>query len=180
MKIRPDNSALFVLLLLIFFFPGCVAGDFEDTRKPGRSIFVEKIADGDSMEAVVMGKREEIRLIGIDAPELKQRPWGKRARKYLEKLVAASGWEVRIEYDREKRDQYNRILAYIWTRDGSLINEEMLRSGLAVLFTFPPNVKYVDRLRAAQAIARENKTGIWGKDGLRQLPSEYRKGHPRM
>jgi len=55
----------------------------------------------------------------------------------------------------------------------------MLRSGQAVLLTFSLNVKHVDRLRAAQVIARENKTGIWGKGGLRQLPSDFRKEHPR-
>ncbi len=180
MKIRSVNTAPMVLLIIVSLLSGCTAGDTsEKNKKDDRAIFVEKIADGDSIEVVIRGSREQIRLIGIDAPELAQRPWGKRAKKYLEELVAASGWELGIEYDVEKRDQYNRVLAYLWTRDGMLINEEMLRSGLAVLFTFPPNVKYVDRLRAAQVIARENKTGIWGKGGLRQLPSAYRKEHPR-
>jgi len=60
-----------------------------------------------------------------------------------------------------------------------MINEEIVRNGYAVLFTFPPNVKYADRLTAAQIIARENRLGIWGKDGLKQMPSAYRKEHPR-
>ena len=181
MMIRSLTTAPMVVLIIVSLLSGCTAGDSSDgNKKDGRVIFVERIADGDSIEAVIKGTREQIRLIGIDAPELAQRPWGKKAKKYLEELVAASGWELRIEYDVEKRDQYSRILAYLWTRDGMLINEEMLRSGLAVLFTFPPNVKYVDRLRAAQVIARENTTGIWGKGGLRQLPSDYRKEHPRM
>lgn len=180
MQIRSVNTAPIVLLLIVSLLSGCTAGDTsEKNKKDDRVIFVEKIADGDSIEVVIRGSREQIRLIGIDAPELAQRPWGKRAKKYLEELVAASGWELGIEYDVEKRDQYNRVLAYLWTRDGRLINEEMLRSGLAVIFTFPPNVKYVDRLRGAQVIARENKNGIWGKGGLRQLPSAYRKEHPR-
>jgi len=169
-----------VLLIIGLLLFSCMAHDSsEGKKKDDRSIFVEKIADGDSIEAVIRGTRQQIRLIGIDAPELGQRPWGKKAKKYLEELVAASGWELGIEYDVEKRDQYNRVLAYLWTRDGRLISEEMLRSGLAVLYTFPPNVKYVDRMRAAQVIARENKTGIWGKSGLRQMPSDYRKEHPR-
>jgi len=182
MKIRLVKTALIVLLAIASLLAGCTSGDSSEGKKQdGRVvIFVEKIADGDSIEAVIRGTREQIRLIGIDAPELAQRPWGKKAKKYLEEMVAASGWELGVEHDVEKRDQYNRVLAYLWTRDGRLINEEMLRSGLAVLFTFPPNVKYVDRLRAAQVIARENKTGIWGRGGLRQLPSDYRKEHPRM
>lgn len=144
-----------------------------------RSVFIEKVVDGDSVEAVVRGSRVQIRLIGIDAPELGQRPWGKKAKKYLEDVIAASGWEVGIEYDVEKSDKYGRVLAYLRTRDGKLVNEELVRAGLAVIFTFPPNVKYADRFRTAQIIARENKAGIWGKGGLRQLPSDYRKEHPR-
>lgn len=180
MKIIPVKTAILVLLIIVPLLCGCTAGDSsEGKKKDGCAIFVEKVTDGDSIEAVIRGTREHIRLIGIDAPELRQRPWGKKAKKYLEELVAVSGWEVGIEYDVEKRDQYNRVLAYLWTRDGKLINEEMLRSGLAVLLTFPLNVKHIDRLRAAQVIARENKTGIWGKGGLRQLPSDFRKEHPR-
>src|SRR5512134_3237519 len=88
------------------------------------SIFVEKVVDGDSIEAVIQGKREHIRLIGIDAPELAQRPWGKKAKKYLEELVAASKWEVDIAYDVERHDKHDRVLAYLWSRHGKLVNEE--------------------------------------------------------
>jgi len=143
------------------------------------SVFIEKVIDGDSVEANIRGKKEQIRFIGIDAPELSQKPWGKRSRKFLEDMIKASGWQARIEFDVEKRDKYNRILGYLWSRDNKLLNEEILSNGYAVLFTFPPNVKHVDRLKAAQVIARENKRGIWGKDGLKQLPSDYRKEHPR-
>ena len=159
---------------------GCLAGNSSDrNRDSDRVAYVEKVVDGDSLDAVVQGEKEHIRLIGIDAPELGQRPWGKTAKKDLEQIVAASGWEVRIEYDVEKRDAHDRILAYLWGRDGKLINEEMIRSGRAVLFTIPPNVKYVGRFKAAQVIARENRLGIWGRGGLTQLPSDYRKEHPR-
>jgi len=168
------------LLAVVSLFYGWLSASAPGAKKTDiGSIFVEKVVDGDSIEAVIQGKREHIRLIGIDAPELAQRPWGKKAKKYLEELVAASKWEVGIAYDVERRDKHDRVLAYLWSRDGKLVNEELLRAGLAVIFTFPPNVQYVDRFRTAQIIARENKAGIWGKGGLRQLPSDYRKEHPR-
>ena len=168
------------LLAVVSLFYGWLSASAPGAKKTDiGSIFVEKVVDGDSIEAVIQVKREHIRLIGIDAPELAQRPWGKKAKKYLEELVAASKWEVGIAYDVERRDKHDRVLAYLWSRDGKLVNEELLRAGLAVIFTFPPNVKYVDRFRTAQIIARENKAGIWGKGGLRQLPSDYRKEHPR-
>lgn len=169
------------VLTLICLLCGGMAGNAPEGKKTDEinSAYIEKIIDGDSVEANIGGKKEQIRFIGIDAPELGQRPWGRRSRKFLEDLISASGWQVRIEYDVEKRDQHDRILAHIWGRNNKLLNEEMLSNGYAVLFTFPPNVKYVDRLRAAQVIARENKRGIWGKNGLKQLPSDYRKEHPR-
>lgn len=169
------------ILPAIFLLYGWMARNASERNKPdeNNSVYIEKIIDGDSVEASVRGKREQIRFIGIDAPELGQKPWGKRAKKFLEDLISASGWQARIEYDVENRDKHDRVLAYLWSRDNKLINDEVLRNGYAVLFTLPPNVKHIDRLRAAQVIARENKRGIWGRDGLKQLPSEYRKEHPR-
>jgi micrococcal nuclease len=168
------------LLAVTSLFYGWLSASAPGAKKTAMgSVFIEKVSDGDSFDAVIQGRRERVRLIGIDAPELEQRPWGKKAKKYLEEMAAASKWEMGIEYDMEKRDKHDRVLAYLWSRDGKLVNEELLRAGLAVIFTLPPNVKYVDRFRTSQVIARENKAGIWGKGGLKQLPSDFRKEHPR-
>ena len=175
------KTIVIAILTVVALLCGCTAKSSSEGQKAGlQSVYVERVPDGDTVEANIQGTVERIRLIGIDAPELEQRPWGKRSKKFLQDLVAASGWQLGIEYDVEKRDKHDRILAYLWARDGKMINEEIVRNGYAVLFTFPPNVKYADRLIAAQIIARENKIGIWGKDGLKQLPSDYRKEHPRM
>lgn len=166
------NGTIFFLSVIAWSYG--IAAAFEKT--PAK---VERVSDGDTMYALVNGRSEKIRLIGIDTPEIGQRPWGERSRKYLEKLLELSSWNAAIESDIEERDQYGRILAYVWTTDGKMINEEMLRSGYAVLYTFPPNVKYINEFRAAQKEAREKKLGIWGKNGLKQRPYEYRKEHPR-
>jgi micrococcal nuclease len=47
------------------------------------------------------------------------------------------------------------------------------------LFTIQPNSKYVDRFVKAQRIARQEKRGIWGPDGLKERPLDYKKTHPR-
>ncbi|MBM4129381.1 MAG: thermonuclease family protein, partial [Nitrospira sp.] len=49
----------------------------------------------------------------------------------------------------------------------------------AMLYTIPPNVRHIDELTKAQHEAREKKIGIWGNRGLKEVPSEYRKKHPR-
>lgn len=153
--------------------------DSHDTKGAGKTLRVKKIYDGDTVSALVNGRFEKIRLIGIDAPEVDQRPWGSKTRECLRSIVSATDSRISLEYDIERRDKYGRILAYVWTQDGKMINEEMMKKGCAVLFTFPPNVKYAERFRAAQKKAQELKEGIWGEHGLQESPYEYRKKHPR-
>lgn len=143
-------------------------------------VTVVEVNDGDTVTVLLDKRREKVRLLGIDAPELGQRPWGDKAKEYLEAVVGASGWEVKLELDVEKRDQYNRILAYLRTKDGELVNLLMLKEGYAMLYTFPPNVKYAVELRSAQKAARDKGLGIWSTKGLKERPGDYRKEHPRI
>jgi len=138
-----------------------------------------KVNDGDTVVMRMEGKTYRTRLIGIDAPEMGQEPWGRKAKKHLRELVKGSGGIVRVEMDITKYDKYDRLLAYLWLDDKTLINELMLRDGYAVLFTIQPNSKHVDRLKKAQYAARKNRSGIWGPNGLTEKPVEYRKAHPR-
>jgi micrococcal nuclease len=77
------------------------------------------------------------------------------------------GKTVRVEEDVTKRDKYRRILGYVFVeKDGReiMVQEELLRRGVAYLYTFPPNVKYVDRLVRAFKEAKEKKAGFWSLD----------------
>jgi len=180
MNIRHSTIILALFLTCVSFLSGVNGALSADVGKgAGNTVRVKKIYDGDTIGAVLDGHFEKIRLIGVDTPEMEQRPWGGKARKYLESLLAGSNSRVSLEYDIERRDKYGRILAYIWIQDGRMLNEEMLKNGFAVLFTCPPNVKYVVRFRAAQDKARDNKIGIWGETGLRERPYDYRKEHPQ-
>lgn len=174
-------SVILCILILSVISPAYAKERYSyDIKKvAGKAVRVEKIYDGDTIGVFMNGRFEKIRLTGIDAPEMDQRPWGKRAKKCVESFIADADSRISLEYDIERRDKYGRILAYIWTQDGKMINEEMLKKGCAVLFTFPPNVRYAERFRAAQKKAQEHKAGIWGEDGLLERPYDYRKKHPR-
>jgi len=152
---------------------------FAALRPDTLSVRVVRVHDGDTVSVMMGRKTEKVRLLGIDAPEMGQRPWGAKAKRYLEGLLSRSGWMVSMEFDIEKRDKYGRLLAYLWTKDNTLLNLEMIQDGYAVLFTFPPNVKHVNLLREGQRLAREKGLGIWGKDGLRETPQDYKRAHPR-
>ena len=168
-----------LLIACIFLLCGLIGTSSSNAGKAPGTVRVEKIYDGDTIGVFISGHFEKIRLIGIDAPEMDQRPWGRKAKDCIKSLISATDSKIFLEYDIVRRDKYGRILAYIWTQDRKMINEEMVKKGCAVLFTFPPNVRYAERFRAAQKTAREDKTGIWGEHGLQESPYDYRKAHPR-
>lgn len=167
---------VFVLLSLSLGLSERAAAGVSDND--GDAARVVRVNDGDTVTVSIDRHRQKIRLIGIDAPELGQQPWGERAKRHLQDILSSSR-SVSLEHDVERRDKYGRLLAYIRTADGRMVNAEMLRDGYAVLFTFPPNVKHVNEFTSSQRQAREKKLGIWGKDGLSQLPVDWRRQHPR-
>jgi micrococcal nuclease len=169
---------LFVLIACFYFFNEKYPV-FGQQRNDG-FVTVSKVHDGDTVSVIMDNRREKVRLIGIDAPEMGQRPWGDEAKKYLENILSSSGWRTRLEFDVERRDKYGRLLAYLWTPDGRLVNLMMVRSGYAMLFTFPPNVKHANEFRAAQQEASSRAVGMWGDKGLKERPKDYRKAHPRI
>lgn len=173
-------SALFIAAVatLYAFYDRYVGGSLGSSAETeGVSAIVTAVNDGDSVTIRIGRRTEKARLIGIDAPELGQKPWGQRSRRHLKKIVGTSS--VRVTTDLEKRDKYGRLLVYLWTKEGRLINLEMVRDGYALLYTIPPNVAHADLLKEAQQEAREKRRGLWGKNGLQELPGEYRKRHPR-
>jgi micrococcal nuclease len=174
--LRPIR-AVFTLLAML-----CIASPVQpssDERSDKPAVTVVAVHDGDTVSVVIGQKTEKVRLLGIDAPEIGQRPWGARAKRHLEGLLKKSEGKGSLEFDVERRDKYGRLLAYLRDKDNRLINLEMVENGYAVLFTLSPNVKYADELRKGQRSAREKGLGIWGKDGLKEKPLDYKKTHPR-
>lgn len=99
-----------------------------------------------------------VRLIGFDTPETGE-PFSAEAKAALASLL--SGKTVELEFDVTQRDQYGRLLAYVWI-GSTMANTEMLRRGRATLYTVPPNVKYVSTFQADQDEAQAAQRGIWG------------------
>jgi len=174
------GALLFFIISTIVYFIYDKYPPAAQRSKDTSVVSVVEVHDGDTISVVINRKKEKVRLIGIDAPELGQRPWGEKAKKYLESLLSLSGWKVTLEFDVEQRDKYGRILAYLRTSNGDMINLLMLKNGYAMLYTFPPNVKYVNELQDAQREARDKRRGIWSEKGLKERPGDYRKEHPRM
>jgi micrococcal nuclease len=118
---------------------------------------VLSVIDGDTIQVIYQGRDEAVRLIGFDTPESGE-PFAAEAETALRGLVG--GRRVHLEFDVEERDQYQRLLAYVWS-GSTLVNAEMLRLGWATLYTVPPNVKYVTNFQTAENEARSAHRGIW-------------------
>ena len=86
------------------------------------------------------------------------------------------GTHVTVETDVRVRDSYDRILGYIFMPDGRMANEEMAKAGYVTALVYQPNVRYVDRIRAAVADARKSKRGLWATDFFQCTPRDYRAG----
>jgi len=121
------------------------------------------------------GSAGRVRLLMIDAPELSQGSPGREAQKRLTELMPV-GTRVRVETDVRPRDQFERILGYVYLADGRMVNEEMARSGYVTALVYPPNVKYAERIRNAVSEARRAKRGLWATDFFECSPRDYRAG----
>jgi micrococcal nuclease len=118
------------------------------------------VYDGDTIK---LDNGERVRYLGIDTPEMnyKKPPperFAEQAKIFNEQLVAQK--KVRLEFDAQKRDKYNRLLAYVYV-DDIFVNAEILKQGYGKVYIIPPNVKYADEFLALQREARAGKKGIW-------------------
>jgi len=136
---------------------------------------VSRVIDGDTV-ACEDGLR--VRLLLVDAPEMNQGSFGRTAKEFVERL-APRGTVLALELDVQRRDPYGRTLAYARTPDGAMLNEELVRAGMAVVSVYPPNVKHVERLRAISDSARVARRGLWSVNAFECPPSDHRAGRCR-
>ena len=126
------------------------------------------VDDGDTIDVRVEGRIERVRYIGIDAPEVPHGGvGGERGGEAAARLNVAlvGGKRVRLEMDREARDRYGRLLAYVWVGD-TMANLEMVRRGYAQTLTIPPNARYEEWFARAEAVAQAARLGLWGDADL--------------
>lgn len=113
------------------------------------------VLDGDTLNC---RDGERIRLLLVDSPE--RGPFGTLARNALAALLP-NGSEIRLELDKESRDERGRLLAYVFLPDGRMVNEMLIRQGYAFLKPSVVNRRHSARLRSAESIARQQQLGVW-------------------
>ncbi len=152
------------------------------------TVQISRVMSGQSVEWVDRSQQPPViqqgRLIGIDAPDLAQEPWGKQAKQRLEQLIEMSGKaNIRLEIADPVPDKYGRKFVYLW-KDDRLLNEQLLREGcvLASVRTATstasnPNAsKYRERFSRGSQYARLMGQGVWNPElPMRMSPAEFRK-----
>jgi micrococcal nuclease len=134
---------------------------------------VERVVDGDTVIVVTTdgGDRERIRLIGVDTPETVQPGapvdcFGPEASAWTTDALPV-GSTVWLEDDASQgdADRYDRLLRYVWTEGGGLLNQQLVASGLGTEDTYDDPYRYRDAFVAAEAAARDLGAGLWGACG---------------
>ncbi len=127
---------------------------------------VVDVVDGDTIDVRIGGRTERVRLIGIDTPET-VRPntpvecFGPEASAHTTTLLPP-GTPVRLVRDVEARDDYGRLLAYVFrSSDDLFVNVELVRAGSARPLRIPPNVTFAEQFAQAARDAQAADRGLW-------------------
>lgn len=137
------------------------------TSNATSSAKVIRVIDGDTIE---LEGGIKLRYIGIDTPETRHPTvgvecYGAESSQKNTELVLNK--EVRLEKDVSETDRYGRLLRYVYVTTDSgeiFVNQELAKTGFAQARSYPPDIKYQEIFRAAEAEAREKKLGLWGDD----------------
>lgn len=144
---------------------------------------VVRVVDGDTIVINRGQGNEKVRLVLVDTPETvhPKKPvqyFGKEASAFTKSQL--TGRDVYLEKDVTERDKYSRLLRYVWlgipqTREDLrtlCFNARLLLGGYAHVYTYPPDVKYVNEFRAFQREAQTQGAGLWGNNSQDKPASE--------
>ena len=127
---------------------------------------IAHVIDGDTVDIDINGRTERVRLIGVNTPETKHptKPiecFGPEASAYLTQLLP-KGTTVRIERDVEARDQYGRMLLYLYLGSNDLfINLDLVARGYGTPMSIEPNTFHRNDFVRAAAQAEAANVGLW-------------------
>ena len=150
-------------IAVVLAFAAAVSRDDGDAARQAR---VTRVVDGDTITVSLAGRRERVRLIGIDAPEISHDGtpsdcYGRAATRLLRRL--ADDRTVEVHPGREQRDRYGRLLAYVTVRGAADdLQTTLLREGAARTLEIFPNTANAARYAELAATARTHGRGLWG------------------
>ncbi|MCC3861580.1 thermonuclease family protein [Pseudemcibacter aquimaris] len=140
---------------------------------------VTEVVDGDT---VMLANGTEVRLVGLQAPKIAlgrknfiEWPLGYESKDALSQIVM--GKTVSLYYGGRKMDRYGRALAHLFLEDGTWVQGEMLKKGMARVYSFADNRSIVGEMYTEEYKARTRDMGIWALDFYKIKPQENSGDH---
>jgi micrococcal nuclease len=164
----PAGLGQLTAVLAALALAGCAELESEPAAAPEAGLAtarVTKHTDGDTLWLSEIGK---VRLIGVDTPEVYGHVecFGRQASDFVARLLPI-GSAVSFRLGVDPRDRYGRALAYVYLRDGRMLNMLLVRRGYAQPLTIPPNDELAPRFVAAAHGARRRGAGLWAPGACR-------------
>ena len=143
----------------------------------GRQFTVVKVVDGDTLDIDIPDanySHTRIRLWGVDTPETKDPRtgpmfFGKEASEFASNAALGKRVTIHLEKDRNSRDKYHRLLAYVQLPDKTYLNEVLLSEGYAYADLRFKHGLY-NKYKQLESAARSQKKGLWAGVTLEQMP----------
>lgn len=147
-----------IVFLLCFSFASCKEHAKKENKKSDFPLTfqgkITAIKDGDTYKVLYNGKEETIRLAHIDCPEKKQ-PFGNKAKQFASNICFGKVVTVKTE---GKTDRNKRIIGEIILQDGTNVNKELVKNGLAWHYKkYSNNNEYAE----LEMTARQQQIGLW-------------------
>ena len=157
------------ILVFLLLFGICINGYCDSD-----SAIFSKCIDGDTAIFIVNNESVKVRFLAIDTPELlldsgESNPLGKKASDFTCNILT-NAKTIKLEYDPNstKTDNYDRVLAWIWT-DDNLLQKEIVKNGWAEVKYIYNDYLYVNELKELELEAKTKKLGIFSD----YIPKEY-------
>ena len=158
-----------IIFLIVAFFIGFNCCRAEEKIQ----VSLESCVDGDTANFVLNNEVIKVRMLAIDTPEtkhptIKEEPFGLLSSEFTcNELKNANKIEIEYDSNSGKLDKYNRHLAWVWV-DGYLLQDKIIKEGLAEVAYLYGDYKYTGTLENHQAIAKSEKVGIWSEKKIDQ------------
>lgn len=157
------------------------------SRRSRVRVRVVHVCDGDTIVVTLpSGKRETVRLLGVDAPEtvhpdMPVQPFGPEASAFTRRELLGKTVTLHSDPSQADRDRYGRLLRYVWDGNGRLFQVRQLRQGYAREYTFGGRAyRYQRHFKAVEAAARREKRGLWHERNQRNGEVVAAQARPRM
>ncbi len=161
MRQETESFPFYIKVFTVFFF--CLGSLVSSLGSAtAEQAHVQRVIDGDT---VVLDDGTRVRLIGINAPEIENRnfghrgdPYGEEAKQILKQMV--EGKVVDLQDGPEKKDKYDRRLAYIYLPDHFFVNQNLIEVGAAEAyrkFDHPFRSEFIE----IEKQAKQKNIGLW-------------------